>query len=247
MIGSLIGLIGLTALLIILSVDNAVFISIIAGRLPSVEQPRARKLGLFIALLLNLLLVSCAGFIKQLSEPLFTIASFALSVQDLLLLAGGLVLIAKATSEIHDKLEGSPAVGHTMVEPSLGKVLTQIAVINLVFSIDSVLTAVGMADELWVMLSGVVISGLFLVACGEFIGTLVTRHPTLKVLALSFLILIGSNLLVEALHVHIPKGYTYFAMAFSLGVEILNLRIKAASYKPVALNKPHLPSNPPTS
>jgi predicted tellurium resistance membrane protein TerC len=237
---SLIGFCGLTVLLIILSIDNAVFISILSGKLQPEEQEKARKIGFLLATVTNMVLVTIVGGLKGFGEPFLSLGMIDISLQDIILAVGGLVLIAKATSEIHDKLEGTQDREYYEEEPRMTTILFNIFVINLVFSVDTVLTAIGMAEETWIMVASIIIASLFLISSGEMIAKYVIAHPTLKVLALAFLILIGSNLIVEAFHVSIPKGYTYFAMAFALTVEVLNLRIKSKNRIPVALHQPFI-------
>ena len=233
-------LISLSILLLVLSLDNAVFISLLSSGLHEPQRTATRKKGLLMACGTNLAMVAVVGLVKKLEKPLFTVASFKPTTgRDLVLIIGGLILIGKATSELHEKLEGKPEahVSGDGLKPS--KVLAQIAVLNLIFSIDSVLTAVGMADQQNIMIAAMVISSIGLYVFGEQVGQFVMSHPTLKVLALSFLILIGTNLIVEGSHFEIPKGYTYFAMAFSVAVEMVNLKIKERG-KVVKLHQPQL-------
>jgi predicted tellurium resistance membrane protein TerC len=222
----------LTLMEIVLGIDNIVFISILSGRLPLDQQPRARTVGLSVALLTRLGLLFAISWVMGLTEPLFTVLGKSLSGRDLILLGGGLFLLAKATHEIHEKLEvegpdeltGGKAKGRS----SFWLVIGQIMVLDIVFSLDSVITAVGMAPMLAVMVTAMVLSvGVMLVFAG-FISEFVNRHPTMKMLALSFLLLIGVLLVAEGMGQHIDKGYIYFAMAFSLGVELLNLRMRKA-------------------
>ncbi|MGQ0648693.1 MAG: TerC family protein [Gemmatimonadaceae bacterium] len=238
-----IGLLTLTALEIVLGIDNIIFISILSSKLPKADQPKARQLGLFGAFVTRILLLLSIAWIVRLTRPLFTVAGIELSGRSLILLVGGLFLIAKATYEIHDKLEGDTEEGATgKVGRSLVAVVVQIMFIDIIFSLDSVITAVGMVPQVSIMiLANVLALAVMLLAAGP-ISTFVDRHPTLKILALSFLVLIGTNLVAEALGQHIPKGYTYFAMAFSFLVEILNLRLRAKA-NPLALrDTPHLPT-----
>ena len=228
------GLLTLTALEIVLGIDNIVFISILSSTLPAAEQPRARRLGLGLAMLARIALLFSLSWVLRLSAPLFAVAGLEISGRDLVLCGGGLFLLAKATWEIHDKLEGSEGHGSRRVAPSLGAVLLQIALLDIVFSLDSVITAVGMVDQLSVMVLAVVIAVAFMMWFAEPVSGFVHRHPTIKMLALSFLLLIGVMLVAEGLHQHIPKGYIYFAMAFSLGVEMLNLRLRGKA-EPVHL------------
>jgi predicted tellurium resistance membrane protein TerC len=228
----------LAALEIVLGIDNIVFLTILAGRLPLREQPSARRLGLAFALVTRLGLLFAISWVMGLTRPLLQVAGHGVSGRDLILLVGGLFLVAKATHEIHDKLE----VRHeTEAEPAAGRgaywsVIVQIGIMDVVFSLDSVITAVGMAQHLAVMVAAMVAAvGVMLFFAGP-IGDFVERHPTVKMLALSFLILIGVMLVAEAFGRHIEKGYIYFAMAFSLGVELLNIRVRRARQAPVALH-----------
>lgn len=232
-----ISLLTLTALEIVLGIDNIIFISILAGKLPHAQQAKARKLGLSLALVTRLLLLAGIAWVAKLTTPLFSVFSFAISGRDLILLIGGLFLIAKSTFEIHEKLEGEEAHGSSKTVASFSKVVTQILLLDIVFSLDSVITAVGMVSELWIMVTAVIIAmGVMLVFAGT-ISDFVHRHPTLKMLALSFLILIGVSLMAEGLHQHIPKGYIYFAMAFSCAVEFVNLKMRARTSPPVELRQ----------
>jgi predicted tellurium resistance membrane protein TerC len=239
-----ISLFTLTALEIVLGIDNVIFISILAGKLPVDQQPRARKLGLSLALITRVLLLLSLTWIMGLTKPLFTfpILKVGVSGRDLVLLIGGLFLIWKSVREVHEKLEdedGHATKGRGAV--SFTGVIIQILLLDIVFSLDSVITAVGMANNIWVMITAVVIAlGVMLVFAGK-ISDFVNNHPTLKMLALSFLILIGMTLIGEGLHFHIPKGYIYFSMAFAFGVELLNLKLrsKQKKQKPVELHQPY--------
>ncbi len=229
-----IGLLTLTALEIVLGIDNIIFISILAGKLPEEQQPKARNLGLGAAMITRILLLVSIAWIIKLTAPLFTVLSNEISGRDLILLIGGLFLLGKATFEIHDKLEGEEGHASKKVAASFGGVIVQIMLLDVVFSLDSVITAVGMVDEVAVMIVAVVIAvGVMMLAAGP-ISSFVETHPTLKILALSFLLLIGVNLVAEGLDQHIPKGYIYFAMGFSVFVEFLNLRMRAK--QPVRLH-----------
>lgn len=232
-----IGLLTLTLLEIVLGIDNIIFISILASKLPPAQQPRARKLGLMGAFVSRVLLILSIAWVVKLTRPLFTFATIEFSGRSLILLIGGLFLIGKATYEIHDKLEGedeTKAAG--TVARSLTAVVIQIMLIDIIFSLDSVITAVGMVDQVSIMIgANVVALAIMLLAAGP-ISDFVDRHPTVKMLALAFLVLIGTNLVAEGLGQHISKGYTYFAMAFSLLVEMLNLRMRARTQaKPISL------------
>jgi predicted tellurium resistance membrane protein TerC len=232
-----IGLVTLTVLEIVLGIDNIVFISILAGKLPAEQQAKARQVGLAIALVTRILLLLSLGWVMGLTKPLFTVASWAVSGRDLILLIGGLFLIAKSTHEIHDKLEGEEhSHAADNVPPSFTAVVIQIGILDIVFSLDSVITAVGMVNQVSVMITAVVIAVIFMMFFVNYISDFVDRHPTVKMLALSFLILIGVNLIAEGLHFHIPKGYTYFAMAFSVGVELLNIKMRSKNATPVKLH-----------
>jgi predicted tellurium resistance membrane protein TerC len=230
------GLLTLTALEVVLGIDNIVFISILSSKLPVSQQPRARRLGLGAAMLTRILLLFSISWVISLSRPLFELFALAISGRDLVLFGGGLFLIAKATYEIHDKLEGAERVARA-VGASFAGVIVQIMLLDVVFSLDSVITAVGMVDDLAVMVLAVVVAVAFMMWFAEPVSSFVHRHPTIKMLALAFLLLIGVMLVAEGLHQHIPKGYIYFAMAFSLGVEMLNLRLRAGA-APVHLREP---------
>jgi predicted tellurium resistance membrane protein TerC len=217
-------LVTLTAMEIVLGIDNIIFISILAGRLPLAQQQPARQLGLAAAMISRILLLLSLNWVMRLTTPIFEYRGWDLSGRDLILLAGGLFLIWKATKEIHHKIEGGEGSSEVRAVLSFGKVILQIMILDIVFSLDSVITAVGMADDIPVMVLAVMISVGVMLLAARTIGEFVENHPSIKMLALSFLLLIGVNLIAEAGGWHIPKGYTYFAMAFSLFVEILNLR-----------------------
>jgi predicted tellurium resistance membrane protein TerC len=228
----------LTLLEVVLGIDNIVFISILAGKLPPAQQPRARRLGLALAMLTRIGLLFFLSIVIHLTQPLFTVLGEAISGRDLILIVGGLFLLAKATHEIHGKLEGESGEKASGRGASFAGVLVQIALLDIVFSLDSVITAVGMADQIEVMILAVVLAVGFMMIFAGPTSRFVERHPTVKILALSFLLLIGFTLVAEGLDRHIPKGYIYFAMAFSLMVEVLNLRLRPAT-KPVQLREPH--------
>lgn len=236
-----ISLLTLTGLEIVLGIDNVIFISILAGKLPREQQPKARQTGLALALITRIALLCSIAWLARLTAPLFSVLGHAVAGRDLILLAGGLFLIAKSTYEIHEKLEGEEEVQAGGKAARFGAIVVQIMLLDVVFSLDSVITAVGMAQQLWVMIAAVVLAmGVMLFFAGA-IGDFVHRHPTLKMLALSFLLLIGVALVAESMHQPIPKGYLYFSMAFAFGVELLNLRLRARqAAKPVELHEPHL-------
>ena len=226
----------LTLLELVLGIDNIVFISILAGKLPSEQQSKARYAGLALALTMRLILLFSLTWVIGLTAPLFTVFGEELSGRDLVLLIGGLFLLAKSTHEIHGSLEGEEGHKSAKIYPSFVSVIIQITLLDIVFSLDSVITAVGMVDNLWIMIAAVVVSIVFMMAFAGSIGRFVQKHPTIKMLALSFLILIGVMLVAEGLDHHIPKGYIYFAMAFAVVVEILNLRLRKVKAEPVHLH-----------
>jgi predicted tellurium resistance membrane protein TerC len=225
----------LTFLEIVLGVDNIIFISILSGKLPPEQQPRARRLGLLGAMGTRVLLLLSLSWIIRLTTPLFTIGQ-DISGRDLILILGGLFLIGKSTYEIHDKLEGEEGHASKRVPASFTSVIVQIMLLDIVFSLDSVITAVGMVDVLWVMIAAVMIAVGIMMISAEPISTFVHKHPTVKMLALSFLLLIGMSLILEGFDHHIPKGYIYFAMGFSVFVEMINLRLRQAT-RPVHLHE----------
>jgi predicted tellurium resistance membrane protein TerC len=226
----------LTALEIVLGIDNVVFISILAGKLPPEQQARARRVGLGLAMFMRIGLLFSLVWVIRLTAPLFSVIGHEISGRDLILLLGGLFLLAKSTHEIHQKLEGEQGHISTRTAASFGSVIVQILLLDMVFSLDSVITAVGMVDEIGVMVAAVVIAVGFMLVFAAPISGFVERHPTVKMLALSFLLLIGFALIAEGFGQHIPKGYIYFAMAFSLGVEMLNLRLRRR-VEPVRLHE----------
>jgi predicted tellurium resistance membrane protein TerC len=233
-----IALLTLTVLEIVLGIDNVVFISILAGKLPQEQQAKARRLGLALAMIMRIALLFSITLIIRLTAPLFTVLGEEISGRDLVLIIGGLFLLAKSTHEIHERLEGEEGESSIRVKPSLASVLVQIMLLDIVFSLDSVITAVGMADDLGVMVTAVVIAVGFMMVFAGPVSSFVDRHPTVKMLALSFLLLIGIALVADGLNQHIPKGYIYFAMAFSVGVELLNLRMRRG--QPVKLRQPYV-------
>jgi len=234
---SWIALLTLTALEIVLGIDNIIFISILAGKLPENQRARARTLGLFLAMGTRILLLLSLNWIAQLTSPIFEIGEHGVSGRDLILLIGGMFLLGKATLEIHDKLEGKEGYSSEKIKVSFTGVLIQIMLLDIVFSLDSVITAVGMANEIGVMITAVVIAVFIMMFASGPISSYIENRPTLKILALSFLLLIGANLVAEGLHFHIPKGYTYFAMFFSVFVEMLNLRLRSKEREPVHLHQ----------
>jgi predicted tellurium resistance membrane protein TerC len=235
---SWIAFVTLLALEIVLGIDNIIFISILAGKLPAEQQRRARLVGLGLAMVTRILLLLSLSWIIRLTAPLFVVLTNEISGRDLILFTGGLFLLAKSTHEIHQKLEGETGHASAAVRPAFVSVLVQIMLLDIVFSLDSVITAVGMVDEVAIMIAAVVCAVGFMMVFAGSIGAFVERHPTIKMLALSFLILIGVTLIAESFHHHISKGYIYFAMAFSVFVEMLNLRIRARE-TPVKLHEPY--------
>ena len=233
----------LLALEIVLGIDNIIFISILAGKLPSEQQSRARFIGLSLALIIRVGLLFSLSWVIGLTAPLFTILGQEISGRDLILIGGGLFLLAKATFEIHENLEGEEGHASKRVAASFLSVIIQIILLDAVFSLDSVITAIGMVDQVGLMISAVVVAIAFMMLFAAPLGAFVARHPTIKMLALSFLLLIGLTLLVEAFEVHIPKGYIYFAMGFSVFVEMLNLRLRKKA-QPVKLHERYAPDSP---
>jgi predicted tellurium resistance membrane protein TerC len=235
-----ISLVTLTLLEVVLGIDNVVFISILAGKLPKEQQHKARQLGLGLALVTRILLLCALAYMVKLTSPLVSVFNHAVSGRDLILIGGGLFLLGKSTHEIHLKLEGEDGEKSRRLPPSFGAVIFQILLLDIVFSLDSVITAVGMANELGVMIAAVIIALIFMLYFARYISEFIDRHPTLKMLALSFLLLIGCALVAEGFHKAIPKGYIYFAMAFSVGVEMLNLKFKSKSKaRKVELHQPY--------
>ena len=236
-----ISLLTLTGLEIVLGIDNIIFISILAGKLPQEQQAKARQLGLSLALITRLLMLASIAWMAKLTTPLFTLIGHGVSGRDLILIIGGLFLLVKSTMEIHEKLEGEDGHDNPVKGAAkFGQVLVQIMLLDIVFSLDSVITAVGMAQHLAIMMIAVILAvGVMLMSAGS-ISEYVNKHPTLKMLALSFLLLIGVTLVAEGTGLHIPKGYDYFAMAFSFGVEMLNLRLRSVKKPaPVELHQPY--------
>ena len=233
-----ISLLTLTVLEIVLGIDNIVFISILAGKLPPHQQAKARQLGLMLALITRVLLLCGLAWIMGLKTILFTLLGHGFTGRDLILIAGGLFLLAKATREIHEKLEGEDGLVTQRLPPTFAGVIVQILLLDIVFSLDSVITAIGMAQRLGVMIAAVVIAVGFMLLFAGFISQFIERHPTLKMLALSFLLLIGVVLVADGLGQHIAKGYVYFAMAFSVMVETLNLRMQSRRPRLARLSQP---------
>ena len=227
----------LTALEIVLGIDNIIFISILVGRLPSRQREKARVLGLALAMLTRLALLLSLVWIMSLNTPLFSVLDQGISGRDLILIAGGLFLLVKSTSEIHEGLEGAAETRKHRAVASFAGVLIQIAIIDIVFSLDSVITAVGLAQQIAVMALAIVISVAVMMFAARTISDFVDKHPTIKMLALAFLILVGTALIAEGFDFHVPRGYIYFAMAFSVAVEMLNLRMRRRA-APVKLHKP---------
>ncbi|OAN43601.1 hypothetical protein A6A03_18295 [Chloroflexus islandicus] len=236
---NLLALITLTVMEIVLGIDNIIFISILAGKLPPAQQRPARQIGLSLALITRLLLLLSISWIASLTQPLFELGPWHVTGRSLIMLGGGLFLIYKATTEIHEKLEGAEHTERSAAVTTMQAVVFQIILLDIVFSLDSVITAVGMANELWVMMTAVIVAVGVMLFLAEGIAKFVNDHPTVKMLALSFLLLIGFSLVAEGFELHIPKGYIYFAMGFSVMVEMLNLRAaaKAKARQPVQLHQ----------
>lgn len=233
-----IALLTLTALEIVLGIDNIIFITVLAGRLPENERNRGRIIGLAMAMITRVLLLLSLTWIMGLTKPFFQLLSYEISGRDIILLIGGLFLLAKSTHEIHASLEGEEERVESSKSVSFMGVITQIAILDIVFSLDSVITAVGMVDQIPVMIAAIIIAIIVMMVSAQSIGDFVESHPTIKMLALSFLILVGVSLVGEGLDFHIPKGYIYFAMAFSVGVEMLNIKMRSKrKTKPVKLHK----------
>lgn len=229
----------LVSLELVLGVDNVIFISILASKLPADQQSKARRTGLALAVVSRILLLFSLSWIIGLTAPLFQVFQFEVSGRDLILILGGLFLMGKATYEIHEKLEGVEGHASDHVRASFTSVILQVLLLDVVFSLDSVITAVGMVDEIAIMVAAVLLAAIVMIISADPIGNFVENHPTVKMLALSFLLLIGFTLIVEGLHQHIPKGYIYFAMGFSVLVEMLNLRLRRTG-KPVKFHQPYV-------
>ena len=235
----------LTAIEIVLGIDNVIFLSILVAKLPQAQQAKARQIGLGLAMGMRILLLLSLSWLLGFTQPLFALLGYEISGRDLILIAGGLFLLAKSTLEIHSGLEGDEGSGSARAVVSFAAVIVQVVLLDIVFSIDSVLTAVGMAKDIPVMILAIVISvGIMLVAAGA-IHEFIERHPTIKMLALSFLVLVGVALIGEGLDMHIPRGYIYFAMAFSVGVEMLNIRVRRRAEPPVHLRRAYVEDQSP--
>ncbi|MCK9425414.1 MAG: TerC family protein [Ignavibacteriaceae bacterium] len=231
----IISLLTLVVLEIVLGIDNIVFISILTGKLPASMQEKARIIGLSLAMITRVLLLLSLTLLMKLTYPLFTVFGNEISGKDLIVISGGIFLLTKSTHEIHDKLEGEEGEANFRIKSSFAGVMIQILLLDIVFSLDSVITAIGMANQIWVMVTAVVVAVIFMLFLSGKISAFVNNHPTVKMLALSFLLLIGITLIAEGFDQHIPKGYIYFSMAFSLFVEMLNLRAKGRKAAPVKL------------
>lgn len=229
----------LTALEIVLGIDNIIFISVLVGRLPEAQRTLARRLGLGLAMMARLGLLFSISWVMGLTQPWFALLGNEFSGRDLILIGGGLFLLAKATHEIHYSLEGVGEKDSAVLVSTLGIALVQISLLDIVFSLDSVITAVGLVEQVAVMAIAIILAVVVMLIAAKAIGNFVDEHPTIKILALSFLILVGVTLMVEGFDVHVPKGYIYFAMAFSVFVEMLNLKIRAKSLSPVKLRQPY--------
>jgi predicted tellurium resistance membrane protein TerC len=234
------GFVTLAVLEIVLGIDNLIFISILAGKLPGDQQRSARRVGLLLAMVSRILLLLSLSWVIGLVAPLFTVLGSEISGRDLVLIVGGLFLVAKSTHEIHEKLEGHTGEQSGRAFPSYASVLVQILLLDVVFSLDSVITAVGMVSQIGVMVAAVVVAVGFMMVFADAISGFVDRHPTVKMLALSFLLMIGVMLIADGFEHHIPKGYVYFAMAFSVFVEMLNLRARRTAEPPVRLHQPYV-------
>ncbi len=231
----IVSLITLTFLEIVLGIDNIVFISIVSGRLPVSQQKKARIIGISVAFVGRVLLLLAINWIIGLSKPFFTINDFAVSYQDLILIAGGLFLIGKSTSEIHNRIEGKPEGAEKTRKLTLRSAIIQILILDLVFSLDSIITAIGLVENVVVIVIAIVISLSVMLIFAKRISNFINKHPAMKILAVSFLIMIGTVLVIEGFHVHVPKGYIYVSMAFALGIEVINMRISRKSKQDTSL------------
>lgn len=243
---AIIALITLTALEIILGIDNIIFISILAGKLPKQQQKKARIIGLGLAMITRIGLLFSLTWLMKLTTPLFSVIGHDISGRDLILILGGLFLLGKSTLEIHEKLEGEEGEASTRAAASFAGILIQIMFLDIIFSLDSIITAIGMARQLPIMVAAVVIAVGFMMLFSGAVSAFIDRNPTIKILALSFLILIGVALIGDGLGMHIPKGYVYFAMAFSVGVEMLNIKVRGRGKHPVKLHQPYVDETEPT-
>jgi predicted tellurium resistance membrane protein TerC len=232
-----IALVTLTSLEIVLGIDNIIFISILVGRLPESQRNKGRIIGLSLAMIARILLLLSLAWIMKLTAPLFSVYAYEISGRDLILILGGLFLLAKSTHEIHHSLEGEESDKNENKKVSFSSVLIQIALLDIVFSLDSVITAVGLAKDIPVMVIAIIIAVIVMMLSAKTLGEFVDNHPTIKMLALSFLILVGVSLIGEGFEMHIPKGYIYFAMAFSIGVELLNLKVRRKRRNTIKLRK----------
>lgn len=228
----------LTALEVVLGIDNIIFISILVGKLPAEQQPKARMLGLSLAIITRIALLLSLTWVMRLTAPLFSIFNHEISGRDLILIGGGIFLLAKSTLEIHEHLEGAEGHSGGRISVTFAGVLVQIILLDIVFSLDSVITAIGMANQLPVMILAIMIAVLVMMVSSRSICSFIDAHPTITILALSFLLLIGVALVAEGFDLHIPKGYIYFAMAFSVFVEMLNIRVRGRPREPIRLRKP---------
>ena len=233
----------LTLLELVLGIDNIIFISILVDKLPKAQQELARRLGLFMAMFMRIGLLLVLAWIVGLVAPLFTLLGQQISGRDLILILGGLFLIWKSTSEIHQSLEGADEHGPSAVKTTFTAVILQIMLVDLVFSLDSIITAVGMVDDVRIMIAAVIASVALMMLFASAIGRFVSDHPTIKMLALAFLVVVGVVLMAEGFDHHVPKGYVYFAMAFSLGVEMININMRKRSARKVQLKPPQIPGN----
>ena len=227
----------LIALEIVLGIDNIIFISILVGRLPRNQQASARRIGLSLAMIARLALLFSISWVMGLTKPWFSVFSQAISGRDIILIGGGLFLLAKATHEIHNSLEGKEDRNPKVAAAGMGMVLMQITILDIVFSLDSVITAIGLVEHVSIMAVAIVLAVVVMLIAAKSLGEFVETHPTIKILALSFLLLVGVTLMVEGFDVHVPKGYIYFAMAFSVGVEMLNIRMRKKLVVPVKLHR----------
>lgn len=240
-VAGLISFLTLTLMEIVLGIDNIIFISILCGRLPEHQQESARRLGLGLALLVRVLLLLAIGYIIAMTEPLFSVFGLDITVRDLILIAGGLFLLVSSTNEIHSKLEGEQHDKGEVKQMTMRAAVTQIILLDIVFSFDSILTAIGLVENIWLMVVAVVVAMVVMLLAAKRISDFIHKHPTVKMLALSFLLLIGFMLMLEGVHVHVPKGYIYFAIFFSLAVELLNMRMRR--HKPVHLKQKYEDKN----